>query len=120
MGAAGEPTDGNPRPSDHVFDRGLQHERTALAWDRTGLGFLVAAVLTLRSGGPPFDDLRHAPGYVAMVVGGVLLWTAGRRYRRREIDLREGRSMVQPGLVIVTGVTALLLSLTALLLVLAS
>ena len=120
MGVADEPNDGDMPPRDQVFDRGLQHERTALAWDRTGLAFLLVAVLTLRSGGPPFDDLRHTPGYVAMVVGGVLLWTAGRRYRRREIDLREGRSMVQPGLVVVTGVTALLLSLTALLLVLAS
>ena len=117
---SGQPSNGDLPPPDQVFDRGLQHERTALAWDRTGLAFLVVAVLTLRSGGPPFDDLRHAPGYVAMVVGGVLLWAAGRRYRRREADLREGRSMVQAGLVVVTGVTALLLSLTALILVLAS
>jgi uncharacterized membrane protein YidH (DUF202 family) len=110
--------DGAGPPLDRVFDVGLQHERTALAWDRTGLSLLVVGVLTLRSGGPPFDDLLHAPGYLAMAVGAVLLWAGGRRYRRREADLRRGVSPVQPHLVLLTGIAAVAVSVAALLLIL--
>jgi uncharacterized membrane protein YidH (DUF202 family) len=121
---AGEPRgrdddpDGAGAPLDRVLDVGLQHERTALAWDRTGLSLLVVGALTLRSGGPPFDDLLHAPGYLALVVGASLLWAGGRRYRRREADLRRGASPVQPHLVLLTGISAVAVSIAALLLIL--
>jgi uncharacterized membrane protein YidH (DUF202 family) len=114
----GDPDGSGPPPLDRVFDVGLQHERTALAWDRTGLSLLVVGALTLRSGGPPFDDLLHAPGYAAMAVGAGLLVAGGRRYRRRELDLRHGESPVHPRLVLLTGFAALGVSLAALVLVL--
>jgi uncharacterized membrane protein YidH (DUF202 family) len=116
--ADGDPDGAGPSPPDRVFDVGLQHERTALAWDRTGLSLLVVGALTLRSGGPPFDDVLHAPGYVAMAVGAWLLWAGGRRYRRREAALRRGETPVRPHLVVLTGVAAVAVSLTALVLVL--
>lgn len=34
----------------HVRDPGLQPERTALAWNRTGLSFVANALLALRAG----------------------------------------------------------------------
>jgi uncharacterized membrane protein YidH (DUF202 family) len=114
----GDPDGSGPPPLDRVFDTGLQHERTALAWDRTGLSLLVVGALTLRSGGPPYDDLFHAPGYAAMLVGAGLLWAGGRRYRRRELALRHGASPVHPRLVLLTGVSAIAVSLSALMLVL--
>jgi uncharacterized membrane protein YidH (DUF202 family) len=113
----GDPDGSGPPPLDRVFDVGLQHERTALAWDRTGLSLLVVGALTLRSGGPPYDDLLHVPGYAAMLVGAVLLWAGGRRYRRREADLRRGASPVQPHLVRLTGIVAMVVSVAALVLI---
>jgi uncharacterized membrane protein YidH (DUF202 family) len=113
-----DPDGAGPPPVGRVFDVGLQHERTALAWDRTGLSLLVVGVLTLRSGGPPFDDVLHAPGYLAMTVGAGLLWAGGRRYRRRELALRHGASPVHPRLVFLTGIAALAVSVAALLLIL--
>lgn len=98
---------------DRVFDRGLQHERTALAWDRTGLSLLVVAALLLRSGGPPYGNVVHAPGYLGLSVGAVLLWAGGRRYRRREVALRQGASVVQPGLVVLAAMAALTMSVAA-------
>ena len=98
---------------DRVFDRGLQHERTALAWDRTGLSLLVVGALLLRSGGPPYGDLVHAPGYFGLSVGAILLWAGGRRYRRREATLRQGASPVRPGLVVLATVAALMMAVAA-------
>lgn len=111
---AHDPTDGPGRPEGRVFDTGLQHERTALAWDRTALALLVVGALTLRTVGAPFDALRHAPGYLTLLVGMGVLWAAGRRYRLREADLRAGASPVHPRLVVVTGVTTVAVSVMAL------
>jgi uncharacterized membrane protein YidH (DUF202 family) len=114
-----DPEGDGPPPPGRVFDVGLQHERTALAWDRTGLALLVVAALTLRAGGSPFDGLLHLPSYAAMVVGAVLLWAGGRQYARREVRLRAGESLVQPGLVRLTGIVTVAVSLSALLLIVA-
>jgi uncharacterized membrane protein YidH (DUF202 family) len=114
FGDAADPTDGPGPPDGGVLDTGLQHERTALAWDRTALGLLVVGALTLRSAGAPFDALRHAPGYLTLVVGMGVLWAAGRRYRRREAELRAGVSPVHPRLVVITGVTTVAVSVMAL------
>ncbi len=109
-----DPTDGPAPAHGGIVDTGLQHERTALAWDRTALALLVVGALTLRNVGAPFDSVRHAPGYLTLVVGMGLLWAAGRRYRGRQADLRAGDSSVHPRLVVVTGVTTVIVSLVAL------
>jgi uncharacterized membrane protein YidH (DUF202 family) len=113
-----DPTDGPAPAAGRVFDAGLQHERTALAWDRTALGLMVVGALTLRAVGAPFTTLRHVPGHLTLMVGLGLLWAGARRYRRREADLRAGKSPVRPRLVVVTGVTTVLVSAMALLAVL--
>ncbi|GHF60631.1 uncharacterized membrane protein YidH (DUF202 family) [Amycolatopsis bartoniae] len=58
-------------------DRGLQPERTALAWQRTGLSAAVVAVLLLRSGITSGSALELAGGACAAVV--VLLSAAAAR-----------------------------------------
>ena len=102
---------------DHVLDVGLQHERTALAWDRTGLSFLVVGTLTIRHTGMAPETLPAVVGYLAMAVGALLLAAGSRRYRRREVALRHGASPVRPRLVRLTGLAAIGISVSALLLV---
>jgi uncharacterized membrane protein YidH (DUF202 family) len=116
----GTPHGGQPndRPaSAHVLDVGLQHERTALAWDRTGLSFLVVGTLTIRHSGMAPETLPSVVGCLAMAVGALLLWAGTRRYQRREADLRHGASPVRPRLVRLTGAAAIGISLASLLLV---
>jgi uncharacterized membrane protein YidH (DUF202 family) len=95
---------------------GLQHERTALAWDRTGLGFLVFGALLLRSGRPPFHPIRHLPGVAAIALGvGLLAWAAS-RYRSQMAD---GRTTPAPGAVRLVAAAASVLSVGALVLIVA-
>lgn len=49
-------------------DRGLQPERTALAWQRTGLAAAVVAVLLLRTGFVAGSPLRIVAGVCAAAV----------------------------------------------------
>jgi uncharacterized membrane protein YidH (DUF202 family) len=91
--------------------RGLQRERTALAWDRTGLSFLVASALLLRVAGSTPTVLRHLPGALGILLGSALLLGAARPGGR----LREQRPQLLPRLV---GLAAVALSVAALALVL--
>jgi putative membrane protein len=106
-----------PRGSE-VFDVGLQHERTALAWDRTALALIVVAALSIRVAGGPFGELLHLPGYLVIGLGAALLWFGARRYRHRDHDLRRGASPVRPRLIVLTGIAAVVMGLVSLPLVL--
>lgn len=100
---------------DRVIDVGLQHERTSLAWDRTALALVVVGALVIRSGSD-LGVLWSLPGYLTVGLGGLLLWQGTRHRRRREAALRAGSSPVRAGLVRLTGVVAVGISLVALLL----
>jgi uncharacterized membrane protein YidH (DUF202 family) len=68
--------DGAPR------DPGLQAERTALAWSRTGLALLVHALLALRGGlvaGKP--GLTVLGGLLVMAAAGATAYGGWRRHR---------------------------------------
>jgi uncharacterized membrane protein YidH (DUF202 family) len=70
---------------------GAQQERTALAWDRTGLAMTVAGALYLKAAAPPLTGLRQAPGWVAVVSGALLYATAyARSERLRRLLRRRG------------------------------
>lgn len=101
---------------DGVLDLGLQHERTALAWDRTALALMLVGALVVRAG-RELGWLWALPGYVTVGVGGVVLWLGTRHRQRREADLRAGGSPVHVGLLRLTGVVAVAISLVALALV---
>lgn len=97
-------------------DRGVQNERTSLAWVRTGLGLAGCALLAGR-----LAMLRHTPWAVAAAIAaallafGVLGWSHD-HYRRAARQLRERRpvdhavpALLLTSAVLLVGVLALLL-----------
>lgn len=81
---------------DTVFDQGLQHERTALAWERTAIASMVAGVLVARYAAESLHVAFAAIGLGQVVLGaGVLLWAA-RHYDDLHGPLRAGESPVHP------------------------
>jgi uncharacterized membrane protein YidH (DUF202 family) len=65
-----------PRPSS-VFDTGLQHERTSLAWERTSISMMVG-------------------GMAQVTFGAVLLVWSGLHYEDLHGPLRNGTDVVHP------------------------
>ncbi len=83
------------RPS-NVFDAGLQHERTALAWERTAIASMVAGVLLARYTASSLHYGVAAFGVAQVLIGsGLLLWSA-RHYDDLHGPLRAGESPVHP------------------------
>ncbi|MGY1807107.1 DUF202 domain-containing protein [Blastococcus sp. SYSU D00669] len=67
--------------SEQVFDRGLQAERTALAWRRTALAMAVAAVGAGRLAAPVIGVLAVVLAAVGLVQAAFVGYRAERRYR---------------------------------------
>ncbi|WP_341947508.1 DUF202 domain-containing protein [Microbacterium sp. LWH11-1.2] len=65
------------------FDRGLQPERSELAWRRTCLTFGITSIVTLRLLPAVFDDARWVVVGVVGVLLSTVLWTLSRRRGRR-------------------------------------
>lgn len=90
-------TEGGPAGDPYgIWDRGLQSERTRLAWVRTAVmlatGGLGAAGLAVRTGLPPSTAGAFA---LAALCGGILLIRTGRRFRRVQEALHAGRPLDQ-------------------------
>lgn len=67
----------------HRADRGLQAERTALSWNRTGLAVMANALLVLRAGWESGSALITVPAMVLVVAAtGTLIYA---RYRRHQL-----------------------------------
>jgi putative membrane protein len=89
--------------------------RTALAWQRTGLGLLLVAGLLARSAAVRDELLLVVPAAVVAVAGLVVLGVLGpRRQRSTDAAARTGRDVRSPGaaavatgLVVLTAVCAL-------------
>ncbi|WP_188187409.1 DUF202 domain-containing protein [Nonomuraea sp. SYSU D8015] len=81
-------------PEEEVWDRGLQSERTRLAWVRTAValstGGLGAAGLAVRSGLPALAVVVFA---LAALCGGVLLIRTRARFRRVQAALHGGKPL---------------------------
>jgi uncharacterized membrane protein YidH (DUF202 family) len=74
-----------------LWHRGMQVERTALAWRRTTLSMLAASVVALRVGGLYDDLVAMALAAGSMLICGVLAWRSRGSYRRLSADLLRGR-----------------------------
>lgn len=92
----------SPRP-EQVFDEGLQHERTALAWERTAVATMVAGALLARWATEDAAPLFGILGIIQVAFGAGLLAWAGRHYDDLHGPLRAGDSPVHPSAVRVVG-----------------
>lgn len=92
---------------DAVWDPGAQAERTALAWQRTGLAVAAVGLLLThaRSGG---HLLAPWPGLVVLAAGGaVAAFLAPLRYRHIERTVRGGAGPSSAGMVSATALAVL-------------
>lgn len=98
--------------------RGLQRERTALAWNRTGLSVILAGALLVRAN---LDrGLLLVPGFLAAAIGAGLLVLADQRYERHGVAIAAGETPISPRLVRALGLGVLLICAAALATVLAA
>jgi uncharacterized membrane protein YidH (DUF202 family) len=91
------------RPA-QVFDPMLQHERTALAWERTAIASMVAGTLLARQAatlGRPLGAL----GVLQVAFGAALLVWTGVRYEQLHAPLRRGENPAHPRAVRFIGAT---------------
>jgi uncharacterized membrane protein YidH (DUF202 family) len=84
-----------PRPAS-VFDTGLQHERTSLAWERTSISMMVAGLLLSRFAATEEFWLLAAGGMAQVTFGAVLLVWSGLHYEDLHGPLRSGTDVVHP------------------------
>lgn len=86
----------NPDRPTVVFDPGLQHERTSLAWERTAIASMVAGVLLARYAALSLHYVFAGFGMAQVVVGAAILIWSGRHYEGLHGRLRSGESPVHP------------------------
>ncbi|MEL6892602.1 MAG: DUF202 domain-containing protein, partial [Actinomycetota bacterium] len=91
---------------DRIFDTRMQHERTALAWERTSIASMVSGILLARQAREIHVALA-AFGILQVLLGaGVLVW-AGVRYEQLHGPLRRGENPAHPGAARFVGGTAI-------------
>lgn len=95
-----------PRAPDETATAGLQHERTALAWERTAVAMLVVSLLLARYGADDAPVAFAILGMVGTLFGAALLVWAGRHYEDLHGPLQRGSSVVNPGAARMTGTIA--------------
>lgn len=86
----------NDRRPSAVFDSGLQHERTSLAWERTAISMMVAGLVLSRFAATEAFWLLAAGGMAQVTFGAVLLVWSGVHYEELHGTLRRGADVVHP------------------------
>lgn len=99
-----------PNRPDQVFDPGLQHERTALAWERTAIASMVAGVLLARYAATSVHFVIASLGIGWVIVGAVVLLWSGRHYDELHGPLRAGDSPVHPTAARILGLATIVFS----------
>jgi uncharacterized membrane protein YidH (DUF202 family) len=99
------------RPTE-VFDTGLQHERTSLAWERTAISMMVAGLVLSRFAATEAFWLLAAGGMAQVTFGALLLVWSGVHYEELHGTLRRGADVGHPsatrwvGIATITGTGA--------------
>ena len=86
----------NAKRPTQVFDAGLQHERTSLAWERTAISMMVAGLVLSRFAATEEFWLLAAGGMAQVVFGAALLVWSGVHYEELHGVLRSGTDVVHP------------------------
>ena len=81
--AGGGPDEGAAERGARPFDPGLQPERTALAWRRTALALVVAAVVGIRVLPSLLGVWAIVPAGAGLILAVVVLVASHRRYREQ-------------------------------------
>jgi uncharacterized membrane protein YidH (DUF202 family) len=93
-----------------LMDVGAQAERTALAWQRTGIGMMVVGALLLRW--DVNEQLPVWPGLLLTAAAGVaVLFLVPHRYRRVLRTVRAGDTPLSRGMVPTTALLTMLVIL---------
>jgi uncharacterized membrane protein YidH (DUF202 family) len=107
---------GDRRP---VLDRGLQAERTRLAWSRTALSFSAVGALLLHNGITSGDRLRWVPGLIGLscaaatyLLGVVRYHDTNRKVPRAQSMTSVGAARTLTALTVLTVVVSLVLITT--------
>jgi uncharacterized membrane protein YidH (DUF202 family) len=82
-----------------VFDVGLQHERTSLAWERTAFSLMGAGLILSRFAATEAMWLLAIGGMAQVTLGALLLVWSGAHYEELHGSLRVGGDVVHPGAV---------------------
>lgn len=108
---------GAPRPSG-VFDPGLQHERTSLAWERTAVSTIVAGVLLARFSAQSGHFLIGIFSLVVVVYGSFVLLWAALHYEELHTTLRAGHTPAHPQMSRFVGIATVSMTAIAIVIVL--
>jgi uncharacterized membrane protein YidH (DUF202 family) len=95
-----------------VLDRGLQAERTRLAWSRTSLSFAAVGALMLHAGMSSGDRLDQLPGLIALCSAAATYLLGVGRYHATNHNVLRQQPMTSVGsvrtLTALTAVTVVL------------
>jgi len=80
-------SDGHEESARYLFDPGLQLERTALAWRRTGLALTIGSLVAMRVLPAALGAWALIPACLALGAAVVILVLAHRRHLRSARDL---------------------------------
>lgn len=97
-----------PVEPDAVFDKGLQPERTLLAWRRTCLAFGVASLVGMRFTVEAMGILAVVAGVIGAALAVLAYALAATGYRRAHHSLRGQGILVRGGLPMLAGTAAVL------------
>lgn len=97
-----------PVAPDTVFDKGLQPERTLLAWRRTCLAFGVASLVGMRFTVEAMGILAVVAGIIGAGLAVLAYALAATGYRRGHHSLRGQGILTRGGLPILAGAAAVL------------
>jgi putative membrane protein len=89
------------------FDIGLQHERTALAWERTAIATMVSGVLLARYAATSAHVLLALIGLLQVAAGGILLLWSTLHYDSRGHTLRDDAPVAEPVITRLIGLSTL-------------